>query len=118
MTFAEAAAAAGHSHLVPAAIILDQLGGRMFKLMTGAHGIICCGQSASEPHPWLRLTIGAHEAGWRQLQVTLLSCDLYRMEFVRSAEQFAGDDRRVFDLVEASQLQAVFTEVTGMYTSL
>lgn len=90
--------------------ILQQLGGNRFAVMTGSKNFLADGQS-------LRFNVGRNSRSINFVRVTLNTNDLYDVEFsflragklsLRASESdvFCGDLRRVF------------TDKTGLYTSL
>lgn len=111
-----------------ASAILEQLGGHHFRIMTGVKQVLLSEGTKDDPNPTIQMVLGEHEAGWHKLRVTLCDNDLYKMEFWKKTglemllAQEAGtldpNDTREFTHVYADQLQAIFTEVTGMYTHL
>ena len=64
-----------------ATLILTQLGGREFLLMTGARQLMAGPISEHNPFPWLRMNLPANQAGVNRLKITLLPSDTYRVEF-------------------------------------
>lgn len=101
-------AAATPAHLEVPTTILAQLGGRRFMMMTGA---VVMGDANS-----LKVFFKG-STKTNRLNVTLEADDTYTLEFhrvrgtnVRSVETMSG--------VYAEDLQRIFTEVTGLYTSL
>jgi hypothetical protein len=100
------------------AIILDQLGGNEFMLMTGSTRPVVCGRSQDHPNPFAQVIIGEHEAGWEKLRVTLMPNDCYKMEFFKGllAADEADITTETFEDVDAESLAEIFTQVTGMDT--
>lgn len=105
-------------------IILDQLGGNHFLVMTGCHHLV--GDKNS-----LRMTIPRNASRANRLEIILTPDDTYRMEFRRYREEYlytrngkcylskiVDEEVKTFDDVYFDQLQELFTQVTGMYTSL
>ena len=105
-------------------IILDQLGGNHFLVMTGCHHLV--GDKNS-----LRMTIPRNASRANRLEITLEPDDTYRMEFRRYREgdwhirngkcyetKTIDEEVQTFDGIYFDQLQELFTQVTGMYTSL
>jgi len=93
-----------------AATILQQLGGRQFIAMTGAHSFVASPKGMS-----CKLRSNMSKAG--VLRITLNGNDLYKMEFVtlRGKTTF-GKVLFEYDDVYCDDLQDFFTQVTGMYT--
>lgn len=91
--------------------ILEQLGGTRFIAMTGAKNFVNIGDA-------LQFSIGrGTKNGANKVVVKLNSSDLYDVDFwkCRGAEmQLLNSECNV----SADQLQAVFTEQTGLYTRL
>ena len=107
-----------------AEIILDQLGGNHFVVMTGCHHF--AGDKDS-----LRMIIPRNASPANRLKIQLKADDTYRMEFRRYREEYlytrngkcylskiVDKEVKTFDGVYFDQLQEVFSQVTGMYTSL
>jgi hypothetical protein len=93
-----------------ATTILKQLGGNKFKVMTGAKNF-AYGDSN------LTFKIGRNSGKCNHVRVTLNSMDTYKMEFI-SVRGTTIKTVKEFNNVYCDQLQEIFTEVTGMYTSL
>lgn len=105
-------------------IILDQLGGNHFLVMTGCHHLL--GDKKS-----LSMTIPRNASRANRLEITLEPDDTYCMEFRRYRDECfsirngkcyqtkaINEIVQTYDGVYFDQLQALFTHVTGMYTSL
>lgn len=105
-------------------IILNQLGGNRFLVMTGCHHLL--GDKKS-----LSMTIPRNASRANRLEITLEPDDTYRMEFRRYRDECfsirngkcyqtkaINEIVQTYDGVYFDQLQALFTHVTGMYTSL
>jgi hypothetical protein len=92
--------------------ILAQLGGNKFRVMTGAKNFCAL------PEGGLFFNIGRfHGVKTTSVNITLNANDLYDMEFF----SVRGVKLKVLALVKDlyfDQLQEVFTEQTGLYTSL
>jgi hypothetical protein len=100
--------------------ILNQLGGSKFLAMTGSKNLIDCGNALS-----MRLTTNKIKAKYLKIEIT--SNDTYNMTFSTSKkmldEQFGFKVDTLVVLKEyknvyADMLQNIFTEVTGLLTSL
>lgn len=89
-------------------MILSQLGGNRFIAMTGAKnfGIL------SEKNGIGFMIPRAN--GVRGIRIRLNSMDLYDMEFLNTKFKVVKEFKGVYN----DQLQNVFTQVTGLYTSL
>ena len=107
-------------------IILDQLGGNRFLVMTGCHHLV-----GDTDRNSLRMTIPRNASRANRLEVVLKPDDTYRMEFRRYREghwhirsgkcyetKTINEDVQTFDGIYFDQLQTLFTQVTGMYTYL
>lgn len=96
--------------LTVASIILQQLGGNTFRMMTGAKDFVG-GEN------YLFFSIPPNQSKARKLRITLMPSDTYRMEFFRlmSAEPVA---ELTHDDVYCDSLQEIFTRITGLYTRL
>ena len=107
-------------------IILEQLGGRQFLMMTGSKNLL---YSEKEDN-FLSMRLTRNKIGAQYLKIILTPMDVYRMEFSKvvrkyetlpmSKKKFCADEKLVIiktvEPVYDDQLQAVFTEVTGLYT--
>lgn len=98
------------SNMQIAQTILEQLGGKRFIIMTGAKNL-----GAGENY--LSFKIGRNPKGVTHVKITLTPMDLYDMEFFKvrgtSFKKVSEIDGVYFD-----QLQDIFTDRTGLYTSL
>lgn len=103
--------------------ILNQLGGNRFKVMTGSKNFLVAGISETNPNPWLRMDLTTNKSGANRLKITLNAMDTYDLHFYRQTM-----DRKTFDIkitkeqtfegIYNDQLREIFTQVTGLYTSL
>lgn len=104
-----------------ACIILQQLGGNKFLIMTGADKLLAAGQSDSNPNPWLRMNLRKNQAQVNRLKITLMPSDTYKVEFYRQVlvdwEPVISHEQ-VFEMVYGDDLQAIFTTVTGYDTHI
>lgn len=100
--------------------ILAQLGGRRFTVMTGCSMYLADGNT-------LRMKLARNLSGANKLHITLTGMDDYTLEFYKLTAPgfrrgaFHEGSTRLVKKVEgvyADQLQAVFTEVTGLETRL
>jgi len=100
--------------------ILLQLGGRRFLAFTGSNNLMAAGHSEYNPYPWLRMDLVENNAGVNRLKISLMPNDLYKMEFYHhrlvGAESIITQ-AKTFENVYFDVLQAIFTDVTGLYTS-
>ena len=95
-----------------AGTILEQLGGRKFMVMVGAHNLVCSGEGCGTMMLKFK---GSKVANY--LKVTLTSMDLYDVEFGK----IWGMDYKVVKKVEGiynDMLVSLFEETTGLYTKL
>lgn len=102
--------------------IIEQLGGHKFIAMTGVKDLLSDGNT-------LRMRLPRNASKANRLWVTLDADDTYTMRFFKftagrlNKKTFAWSDDKTVEVVEyngvyCDQLQSIFTEVTGMYTSL
>lgn len=96
--------------LTVANTILCQLGGNMFRAMTGARDFL--GDARS-----LRFRIGRNAHAITAVRVTLEADDTYTVDFIRGAGTRAYVARTRTG-VYADVLRAVFELETGMYASI
>lgn len=92
--------------------ILNQLGGNKFLAMTGSYAL-----SYSEKENYLQMRLRRNKASATFLKVTLNSLDLYDMTFTRLRNNKLINVK-TFENVYCDQLQDIFTDVTGLRTSL
>lgn len=101
-----------------ATIIINQLGGRKFTAMTGAKDF------SSLSDLGVQFKIGRNEKKVNTVTISLdEATDTYSMKFEKiTLNRKTFDVKRKLisscDLIYADMLQDVFTEETGMYTSL
>lgn len=91
--------------------ILAQLGGNRFLMMTGSKNLVATGEGLR-----MQLTKNSCKAKW--LYITLNGSDLYDMEFVTVDKNLDRIVKKQHNDVYCDQLQELFTEATGLYTSL
>ena len=96
--------------MTTAQTILQQLGGNKFLVMTGAHTLIDGGN-------YLSMKLRKNQSGANYLRITLNAMDTYKMEFL-SLRGMDIKTKAEFDNIYNDQLQSIFTQVTGYYTSL
>jgi len=92
--------------------LLQQLGGNKFMVMTGAKNLMVDKEEKS-----LHMRIGKNSKGINHLKITYMPDDTYTMDFGKIRKMDYKVIRSIKN-VYAEALQDVFTEVTGMYTSL
>lgn len=101
--------------MMVAKTILQQLGGSKFVLMTGAKNLVGSKNSLS-------FKIGQNCYGINAVHVELRPDDLYTMRFLRvrnsRTKGLQRDEVNVFEGVYCDQLQSLFCDATGMFTSL
>lgn len=92
--------------------ILDQLGGRRFLAMTGARSL-----TAGENNLGFRLPARLTKNGGSGMRIELNAHDLYDLKLFKIVNL---DVRTIEErsMVGAENLQSVFTEMTGLDTSL
>lgn len=97
----------------PHRIIFAQLGGGRFRAMTGAYNFLHNGGNELE----FRFR-GSRKLNW--CKISLNALDLYDVEFcqIGRAPKFVTKNHVRLENVYASDLQRLFTEVTGLYTHL
>ena len=91
--------------------ILAQLGGNKFCAMTGAKDLVVGDRSLS-------MRLGRNSSNSNYLKITLTLDDLYEMEFCKLGRYGDKKSVKTYDLLHWDCLTEVFTEHTGMYTSL
>jgi hypothetical protein len=90
--------------------IIEQLGGARFAAMTGATFAV------SETDQYVNVKFkGSAKANW--MQVKLQADDTYTVTFM-TARGLNIKGGATYDMVYASDLQRLFTNVTGLYTRL
>jgi hypothetical protein len=97
-------------------IILAQLGGNMFRAMTGAKDFVFDDDEART----LTFKVGKNDAKVTHVRITLDDSDTYRVEFLRVVTRggYRVDTLRDDSLVFADSLRQVFTSGTGLDVSL
>lgn len=90
--------------------ILNQLGGNKFIAMTGS-------SSFGSTENALHMKLTRNKAGANKLVVTLNSMDTYDLKFM-SIRGASVKVKKEVEGVYNDQLQSIFTDVTGLYTSL
>ncbi len=104
------------------AIILEQLGGRRFIVMTGSRDFIGDGNT-------LRMSLARNSSGANRLEITLNGLDLYDMRFYRRTggkmntktyeiSPVKEKDIKFYHDVWCDQLEELFREVTGLETRM
>lgn len=98
-----------------ACTILQQLGGRVFLAFTGSHTLISYPNGCAM---YLRKNIGKVN----RLKITLNGKDLYDVKFFyfranyKSDKGYSESNVQEFNDIYFDQLQALFTQVTGLLT--
>ena len=92
--------------------ILQQLGGNKFIVMTGAKNFVC-------GDGYMVFKFGRNSSRANHLRIELdRGRDLYNMVFIRVGPKTRLKELKKYEGVYNDQLQELFTEYTGMYTSL
>lgn len=105
-------------HLQIANTILEQLGGRMFRMMTGAKHFLAHKEGAGTEAPMVgglsfKLTMG----NWNHVKIELTHMDDYTVVF-NKIRGFAVVEQKVVRGVYCDNLREVFEKETGLYTRL
>jgi hypothetical protein len=99
--------------------ILAQLGGNVFKTMTGARNFMSHTEDRALS---FHLPSGTAKNQVNYVKIKLNEMDLYDIEFGRTWKRPKGayvyDVKATVEGAYADMLQSVFTEYTGLYTSL
>lgn len=98
------------SDMTVANTILQQLGGRMFTMMTGAKNF-----TGTENSLTFRIGQNCHKING--VRITLTPADTYTVEFLR-IRKFEVKTASKHEDIYFDQLRELFTAQTGMYTSL
>lgn len=95
-----------------AEIILNQLGGNKFIVMTGSKNFVNTGKG-------LRMKLTRNKAKAQYLTITLNAMDTYDMTFIKVRKSdFQITEVAKSEGVYCDQLTKIFEQVTGLYTSL
>lgn len=109
-----------------AQIILEQLGGNKFVVMTGSKNFLDDGNT-------LRMALTKNASKANRLWITLEADDTYTMRFFKytpggwKVNHKTGtvtdkpekiEEVKTYKMIYCDQLQELFTEVTGLYTRL
>lgn len=103
-------------------IILEQLGGNKFIVMTGSKNFVADSET-------LRMTLSKNRSKANRLWITLDADDTYTMRFFKytaprfNAKTVTFTDEKITEVetlkgIYCDQLQEQFTKVTGLYTRL
>ncbi len=102
--------------------ILQQLGVNKFVVMTGSKNFLYAERSETVNNEWLRMDLTRNKAGVNRLKITLDANDTYTMHFYKQVIKNYVDvvitKEQTFEGIYCDQLQEIFTQVTGLYTSL
>jgi len=111
-----------HTNKLIATTILQQLGGNKFLAMTGAKNLVAINNG-------LQMKLPSSKSKANLLTITLTPLDTYNMTFEKFTQPKLN--KKTFEVIEGKrtitkaftdlyydQLQELFTEVTGMYTTL
>lgn len=91
--------------------ILQQLGGKRFTLMTGSKNYLSTDRS-------LRMNLSRNKSGAKWLKITLNAMNTYDMVFFTADKDLNIKVKEEKKDIYCDQLQDIFTQVTGLYTSL
>ena len=94
-----------------AKIILEQLGGNKFRVMTGAKNLMGFENG-------LVMKLGRNSSNSNYLKITLNSMDTYDMEFAKLTRMGEKKSVTEYNNIYNDMLTDQFTAHTGMYTSL
>ena len=94
-----------------ARMILDQLGGHKFRVMTGAKNFLDHGDALS-------MRLGRNSSNSNYLKVSLNSMDLYDVRFSKLTRKFEEKSVKEYNDVYADSLVEIFESHTGLYTKL
>jgi len=97
--------------------ILNQLGGNRFLAMTGSHRLVAM-PAEDGKGPGLRMKLRRNASKANYLTIRLNSLDTYDVRFFRADSRTGIKTVEEFKGLYNDQLQEIFTEVTGFYTSL
>ncbi len=102
--------------------ILQQLGGNKFIVMTGSKNFLVADKSETVKNVWLRMDLTKNMSGANRLKITYdEASDLYNVHFYNQKIIMGGvkiSKETKMEGIYCDQLQSIFTEVTGLYTSL
>jgi len=98
------------STITVATEIINQLGGNHFIAMTGSYNFVYDSNS-------LLMHLRRNKAGATWMKITLTSMDTYTVEFIKQVK-FENKTVKRIEGVYNDMLRSLFTEVTGLYTSL
>ena len=99
------------SDMTVAKMILEQLGGNKFRVMTGAKNFMGFTDG-------LVMKIGRNSSNSNYLKITLNSMDTYDMEFAKVTRMGEKKSVTEYNNIYCDMLTDQFTSHTGMYTSL
>ena len=95
--------------------ILGQLGGNKFVVMTGAKDIAF--DSGKEDQGAIQFKIGRNSSKANIVRVELRGDDTYTMKFFQF-RKMELKELKVYEGVYCDKLRDIFTDYTGLYTSL
>lgn len=102
--------------------MLNQLGGKRFIAMTGSKNFLFADVTETNPKVWLRMDLTKNAAGVNRLKIYYNPDDTYTMEFYKQVItkdfEVKISKTQTFENIYCDQLQEIFTQVTGLYTSL
>lgn len=91
--------------------IYQQLGGKRFTVITGSKNYVADKNS-------LRMNLSRNKAGAKWLKITLNEMDTYDMVFFTADKDLNIKVKAEKKNIYFDQLQDIFTQVTGLNTSL
>jgi len=91
--------------------ILQQLGGKMFTLMTGSNNFVASQNG-------IRMNLKGNKAKAKWLKITLNEMDTYDMMFFSADKELNIIVKCEYKGIYCDRLQSVFTKATGLYTRL
>lgn len=94
-----------------ATTILNQLGGKKFIAMTGSKNFLNVGNG-------LRMNLAKNKVKAKWLKITINNNDLYTMDFYTADKYFNITTKAKYENIYVDMMQEIFTEVTGLYTTL
>jgi hypothetical protein len=95
--------------------MVSQLGGNRFMVMTGSKPQY---KETKTNNPLIAFKLVRNQSKANYLKVSYISAmDLYKMEFVKATTSKL-ETVKVYENIYGDQLHELFTETTGLYTSL
>ena len=95
-----------------AATILQQLGGRLFIMMTGAKNLLDSGRG-------LQFKVGENAKGITHVRIDLDPSDTYSLKFYRITKRGLNVEIKAeMEMIYADQLKDFFEQETGLYVTM